>query len=333
MKGILLVNLGTPDSASVKDVRKYLREFLMDKRVIDIPHWKRWLLVNFIIAPLRSPKSAKEYQKLFDKNGSPLKYFGVSVVQKLQAVLGKDCKVVLGMRYQNPSLAEALDQLVHCESLQVIPLFPQYASATTGSVIERVKELTNNWGSAPELKFVKKFFNQELFIETIVDQADKLMKSDQYDHFVFSYHGIPERQILKSSVENHCQFGSCCDEYGKKNQYCYRAQCFETSRLLAGRLGLQKDQFSITFQSRLGKTPWIGPYTDQVLKTLPAKGIKKVLVFSPSFVSDCLETTVEVGESFRDQFLEAGGEKWTLVPSLNDEEKWVECLAEMVLSK
>ncbi|MCP4458399.1 MAG: ferrochelatase [Cytophagales bacterium] len=331
MKGILLVNLGTPDSTSVKDVRKYLREFLMDKRVIDIFALGRWMLVNLIISPFRAPKSAKEYEKLFDDRGSPLKYYGASIAEKLQTRLGNEFKVALGMRYQSPSLVDALDQLKDCESIHVIPLFPQYASATTGSVHDKVMELVKTWQVIPELTFTSKFFEQELYLETIEGQAKKLMKEDKYDHFVFSYHGIPERQVIKSSVDNHCEFGKCCEEYGENNQYCYRAQCFESSRLIAERLEIKDDQYTITFQSRLGKTPWIRPYTDDVLKTLPAKGIKKVLAFSPAFVSDCLETTVEVGELFRDLFLDAGGEKWTLVPSLNEEDKWVECLAEIVI--
>jgi len=330
MKGILLVNLGTPDTTSVKDVRKYLREFLMDKRVIDIPFWKRWLLINLIIAPFRGPKSAKEYDKLFDEKGSPLKYYSVSITEKLQAKLGDNYKVILGMRYQSPSLASALDELKNCESIHVIPLFPQYASASTGSVQDKVMELMKDWQIIPDVTFTSKFFEEKLFLQTIVDRARKLMSEDEYDHFVFSYHGLPERQITKGAIDNHCQFGSCCGVYDDKNQYCYRAQCFENSRLLAQLLELNKDQYSVTFQSRLGKTPWIRPYTDEVLKTLPANGIKKVLAFSPAFVSDCLETTVEVGQQFRDEFIEAGGEKWTLVPSLNEEGTWVECLEGMV---
>lgn len=331
MKGILLVNLGTPDATLVKDVRKYLREFLMDRRVMDIPFWKRWLLINLLIAPFRVPKSAKEYEKLFDEKGSPLKYYGVLLADKLQAKLGDKYKVALGMRYQNPKLSVALNELKNCESIHVIPLFPQYASASTGSVHEKVMELVKKWQLIPDITFTSKFFKEELFLQTIEDQAKVLMAEEDYDHFIFSYHGLPKRQITKGSINNYCQFGKCCEVYNEKNQYCYPAQCFENSRLLAQRLGLSKDQYSVTFQSRLGKTPWIRPYTDEVLKTLPTKGIKKVLAFSPSFVSDCLETTVEVGQQFRDEFLEAGGEKWTLVPSLNEAETWVECLGEMVM--
>ncbi len=330
-KGILLVNLGTPDSTSVGDVRKYLREFLMDKRVIDIPFLNRWMLVNLIIAPLRSPKSAKEYLRLFDEKGSPLKYFGFEVRDKLRRELNDDYRVELAMRYQNPSLKEGLDALKTCSSIHVIPLFPQYASATTGSVIDKVMEITKTWQVIPDLKFTAQFFEEDLFLETIADNAKKLMSATNYDHFLFSYHGIPERQITKASVDEYCTFGDCCASINEKNKYCYRAQCFATTKLLAQKLELNEESYSVTFQSRLGKTPWIQPYTDEALKDLATKGIKKVLAFSPAFISDCLETTVEVGETYQEDFKAAGGQQWDLVPSLNAEDKWVDCLKTIVL--
>lgn len=330
MKGVLLVNLGTPDSTKVPDVRKYLREFLMDKRVIDIPFLGRWMLVNLIIAPFRAPKSAAEYRKLFDDRGSPLKYYGHDVEKMLQDKLGTDYKVVLAMRYQSPSIKDGLEKLKHCESIHVIPMFPQYASATTGSVHDKVMEIVKDWQIIPDTKFTSQFYQEELYLDTIEDQAKKLLNEDSYEHFVFSYHGLPERQIHKGSVGSHCKLGNCCNAISRKNQYCYRAQCFENSRLLAKRLNLKEEQYTICFQSRLGKTPWIQPYAEDVIEDLAGKGIKKVLVFSPAFVSDCLETTVEVGETFAEEFIEKGGEKWTLVPSLNAEEKWVGCLEGMV---
>ena len=290
-KGILLVNLGTPDSTAVPDVRKYLREFLMDKRVIDIPFWKRWMLINFIIAPLRAPKSAKEYKNLFDERGSPLKYFGFDVRDKLRQIVSEEYQIELAMRYQSPSIQEGLDTLKDCASIHVIPLFPQYASASTGSVQDKVMEIVKDWQIIPDIKFTSQFFEEELFLDTIVDNAKKLIKESDYDHFLFSYHGIPERHITKGSVGDHCQLGSCCDNLGEKNRYCYRAQCFETTRLLAKKLNLKEDQYTVTFQSRLGKTPWIKPYTDDELEEFPKKGIKKELAFSPAFIADCLETT------------------------------------------
>lgn len=329
-KGILLVNLGTPDSTAVPDVRKYLREFLMDKRVIDIPFWKRWMLINFIIAPLRAPKSAKEYERLFDEKGSPLKYYGFELRDKLRKIVSEDYQIELAMRYQSPSIEEGLAALKNCASVHVIPLFPQYASASTGSVQDKVMELVKDWQIIPDIKFTSQFFEEELFLDTIVDNAKIMMKEVDYDHFLFSYHGIPERHITKGAVDNSCKFGSCCDTLNDKNRYCYRAQCFETTRMLAKKLDLREDQYTVTFQSRLGKTPWIKPYTDEELEEFPKRGIKNVLAFSPAFIADCLETTVEVGETYQEDFIKAGGERWDLVPSLNVEDKWVECLKGMI---
>lgn len=334
--GILLVNLGTPDSPSVKDVRKYLREFLMDERVIDIPFISRWMLVNLIIAPFRAPKSAKEYQKLWVERGSPLKFYGEDITKSLQEALDEDYVVALGMRYQNPSIATALNYLRsnQVDKIIVVPLFPQYASATTGSIIQKVNEVINTWQTIPKLSFINKFFEHSKFIDAFAANATNLMRNKSYDHIVFSYHGLPERQIHKSSEQNHCELNDkCCSSYNANNQLCYRAQCFATSNLLAKALDLKEEQYSTTFQSRLGKDPWIKPYTDEFLKDLPNKGIKNVLAFSPAFVADCLETTVEVGETFRDEFIEAGGESWDLVPSLNNGQLWVDCLKELILDK
>lgn len=329
-KGILLINLGTPDSTKVPDVRKYLREFLMDERVIDIPFWKRWMLINFIIAPLRAPKSAKEYENLFDEKGSPLKYYGFELRDKLRAIVSDEYQIELGMRYQSPSIEEALDAVKNCASIHVIPLFPQYASASTGSVQDKVMALVKDWQIIPDIKFTSQFFEEELFLDTIVDNAKKMIKESDYDHFLFSYHGIPERHIMKGSVGDQCKLGTCCDTLNEKNRYCYRAQCYETTRLLAKKLELKEDEYTVAFQSRLGKTPWIRPYTDEELEEFPKKGIKKVLAFSPAFIADCLETTVEVGETYQEDFIKAGGERWDLVPSLNVEDKWVECLKVMI---
>lgn len=332
-KGVLLVNLGTPDSPSVPDVRKYLREFLMDKRVIDIPFLSRWMLVNLIIAPFRSPKSAKVYRQLWQERGSPLMFYGEDVKDLLAKSLGDDYQVTLAMRYQSPSIEKGLAELQSAKvnEIIVIPLFPQYASATTGSVIDKVMEIVKTWQNIPSIKTIDKFFDHPLMIKAFAERARKYMQSvDDFDFYVFSYHGIPERQIKKASVENYCQLDKCCAVYTKKNQYCYRAQCFATSRLLAAELGIPEDKYIVSFQSRLGKDPWIQPYTDEVLKELPKEGKKNVLAFSPAFVADCLETTIEVGEEFKEEFEEAGGEHWQLVDSLNDHPLWVECLEDLV---
>lgn len=331
--GVLLVNLGTPDSTATSDVRKYLREFLMDKRVIDIPAIPRWILVNLIIALFRAPKSAKEYRKLWVERGSPLKFYGEDVTEMLQKQLGEQYKVVLGMRYQSPSIASALKTLqdTPVKKIIVIPLFPQYASATTGSVHDKVMEIVSRWQVIPEMNFVSQFVEEEKFIQAFANNGLKHMQERKYDHVVFSYHGLPERQIKKGSCKGYCKLnGKCCSVYHERNRYCYRAQCFLTSRLLAEKLGLEEKDYTVCFQSRLGKEEWIKPYTEQVLKELAAEGKKNVLAFSPAFVADCLETIVEVGETFKEEFEELGGEHWQLVESLNDNPLWVDCLADLV---
>ena len=330
--GVLLVQLGTPDSPAVPDVRKYLREFLMDGRVIDIPFIARFLLVNGIIAPFRAPKSAKIYKQLWTERGSPLKFHSQDVTQLLQDQLGGDYKVVLGMRYQSPSLPGALEQLnnIGLEKIIVIPLFPQYASASSGSVQQKVMELVSRWQIIPGIEFVSQFVDQPKFIETFAELGRNHMQKAGYDHFVFSYHGLPERQIRKGDCTNTCLKGDCCGTWHAMNRQCYRAQCFETTRRLAAALEIPEENYTVCFQSRLGKDPWVKPYTDDVIKELAARGVKRVLAFSPAFVADCLETTIEVGEEYREMFEEHGGQHWQLVESLNTQPRWIETLADMV---
>lgn len=332
--GVLLINLGTPDSPNVPDVRKYLREFLMDRRVIDIPPFNRFFLINFVIAPFRAPKSAKVYKELWDDKGSPLLYYGLEAKELLQNALGSDYVVTFGMRYQNPSLESAVKEMEGkgLSRIIVIPLFPQYSSAANGSALEKAMELIKNWEVIPEIKFVGKFFDNPLFIKAFADIGRKYMQKTEYDHFIFSYHGLPERQIKKSSVESYCQLNDkCCSKYSSRNLYCYRAQSFETTRLLARELGISEDQYSVCFQSRLGKTPWIKPYADDVIPELAKKGHKKILFFSPSFIADCLETTIEGGVEYKELFEKNGGQQWQLVESLNTHPLWIQCLKEMVL--
>lgn len=331
--GVLLVNLGTPDSPNVPDVRKYLREFLLDKRVIYIPVVQRYILINGIIAPFRAPKSAKVYKELWTERGSPLLFHGLDLQKKLQAVLGNDYHVAFGMRYQSPSIQSALEELQEqsVDRIIVLPLFPQYASASTGSVQDKVMEIVKDWWVIPSINFISSFCDDPGFINAFAELGKQHMAQDNYDHVIFSYHGLPERQVLKGSDKGYCKLGACCNSYNKRNKYCYRAACFATSRLLATELGLSENQYTVTFQSRLLKDPWLQPYTDEVLKTLPAKGIKKVLAFSPAFVADCLETTIEVGKEFKEMFEHAGGEKWQLVESLNSNATWVDAVKELIL--
>ena len=333
--GVLLVNLGTPDSTATGDVRKYLREFLMDGRVIDFPLIPRWMLVNLIIAPFRAPKSAAEYRKLWTDRGSPLLFHTQDLKEKLvQRLNPKEYVVSMAMRYQTPSIEAGLEELMKAKvrKIIVLPLFPQYASATNGSVIDRVMEISRTWQIIPEISFINNFIEHPLFIQAWEEQGKEMMRKQDYDQYLFSYHGLPERQIRKGSVEGYCQLGACCNKYGASNQFCYRAQCFQTTRLLAEKLGLPEEKVLTCFQSRLGKDPWIKPYTEDIIKELAEKKIKKVLVFSPAFVADCLETTVEVGEEYKEQFEELGGENWDLVPSLNSSDTWVECVKDMVTS-
>lgn len=331
--GVLIVNLGTPDSPSVPDVRKYLREFLMDERVIDIPYLNRWMLINLIIAPFRAPKSAKIYKQLWRPDGSPLKIYGYSVKEKLQRVLGDDFVVELAMRYQSPSIENGLKELRKqtLSEIVIVPFFPQYASASTGSVYKEVMRVIQDWEVLPEIKFINRFLDHPKFIEGFVNLGKKYMAQQHYDHVVFSYHGLPERQITKGDVTgNFCQFGSCCDHLDARNQHCYRAQCFETTRLLVKGLGLAEGTYTTCFQSRLGKNPWIKPYTDEVIPELTKKGVKSVLAFSPAFVADCLETTIEVGEEYKEIFEKEGGVHWQLVESLNDSDIWIETLEDII---
>ena len=332
--GVLIVNLGTPDAPDVPSVRRYLRQFLLDGRVIDIPAAQRWLLVNGIIAPFRAPKSTKGYKEVWmaDGKGSPLKYYSQRVEALLQAELGPGYAVRLAMRYQNPSIAAGLAALkaLPLSKIVVAPLFPQYASASTGSVIQDVMEQLSTWQTLPEVRTVSRFFDVPAVAQAYARRIGATLAEGGYDHVLFSYHGLPERQITKGDVQKVCVFGACCDTYTPANLWCYRAQCFANTRLLAGMLGLAEGGYSTSFQSRLGSTPWIKPYTDEHLKHLRAQGVTRLAVTSPAFVADCLETILEIGEEYRELWQELGGERLTLVPSLNDGADWVEALAGLV---
>lgn len=331
--GVLLVNLGTPDSPNTSDVRKYLRQFLMDGRVIDVPFLARWALVQLIIAPFRAPKSAKIYKEVWTEKGSPLLFHGVELEKLLQDSLGDKYVVKLAMRYQSPSIEAALNELKtkHLEKIIVLPLFPQYASASTGSVFEEVMRLLSKWQVIPQINIIDSFPTNAGMIKTYAEIGRKYIKDGNFEHFVFSYHGIPERHIRKGDCTGKCLSETCCNQLEDWNRLCYKAQCYATSRLLAAELGLSDSQYNVCFQSRLGNDPWIKPYTDKVIVELvKEKGKKRILTFSPSFVADCLETNIEIGEEYKEIFEEAGGEHWQLVESLNTHPLWVETVKEMV---
>lgn len=323
--GLLLINIGTPNSASVAGVRTYLCKFLTDKRVIDIPAWMRYALVYGLIAPFRAKKSAKAYQAIWTEEGSPLLRFSKQLVNKLQATLGDSASIALGMHYSKPSIADALDHLKNCETLTILPLYPQYSSSATGAAIEKVLHHIAGLEVIPNLKIIRDFYNHPIFIKT---QADKIKPYlGQQDHLLFSYHGIPERQIIKAGCDSVCD--KLCPKPSEKNPGCYKAQCEETSRLLAKELQLTPLQYTSSFQSRLGKIPWIQPYTEEILVELANKGIKNLIVACPSFVTDCLETLEEIGIRAKQQWQQLGGNQLNLIPGLNDDEAWIKAILEI----
>ncbi len=330
--GVLLVNLGTPDSPHPRDVYRYLIQFLTDARVIDSPWTSRQLLVRGAIVPLRYRQSARAYQAIWTEEGSPLKVYGYALRDELRTRLGEPFRVELAMRYQNPSIRKALDELKGepLSELIVVPFYPQYASASTGSTVEKVMLELKRWEVIPQVKFVGQFHDHPLFIKAFAAIGREHLKKSNYDHIIFSYHGLPERQILKASCQSCCKLGDCCNAYHGRNQNCYRAQCFDTTRLLVRELGLKEGQYTTSFQSRLGKDPWIKPYTDEKIIELAKQGKKRVLTFSPAFVADCLETTVEIGMEYQKLFIDNGGQHWQLVESLNVRPEWVECLKTII---
>lgn len=332
-EAILLINLGTPDAPTPGKVGKYLTQFLNDKRVIDINPIGRFILVNLIIVPFRSFKSSKLYQHIWTKEGSPLLTNSVLLKEKLQKQVGDKYIVELAMRYQTPSIKTALAKLreQRPSKIHVLPLYPQYASSSTGSTVEEVLRQIKSWEVIPNLNIISKFYDHPKFIEALLVEAKKYA-IDDYDHVLFSYHGLPERQILKGSVHyggNTCQMGACCNSITKNNQYCYRANCMETTRQLVKGLNIPEGKYTSAFQSRLDQK-WLQPFSDKVIEALAKKGSKKVLVFSPAFVADCLETIYEIGTEYEEIFKEHGGEKITLVGSLNAGDEWVNAISEMV---
>ncbi|WP_069660770.1 ferrochelatase [Arcticibacter eurypsychrophilus] len=332
-QGVLLVNLGTPDSPSVKDVRRYLGEFLMDERVIDIPQLNRTLLVKGIIVPFRGPKSAKIYKKVWSDKGSPLLYYTQLMTDLLQAQLGGEYQVEMGMRYQNPSIQSALDKLkaADVKSIRVIPLFPQYASASTGSVHQKVMEIVSKWQAIPDISFLNSFHDEPGMIDVFAANALKY-QPEAFDHILFSFHGLPQRQLIKTdNSKSHClKSADCCSSLTDVNKFCYSAQCHHTARLLAAKLNIPKEKYTISFQSRLGKNPWVKPYTTEVINELGKGGTKSLLVFSPAFVADCLETLYEISEEYWLEFKALGGERLQLVESLNDNPAWINVLEKLV---
>ena len=333
--GVLLIQLGTPDSPSTLDVARYLGEFLNDPRVIDLPWLIRRLLVNGIIVPFRSPKSAKIYRDLFKLNGgrSPLLEHAESVQALLQQRFKGDQEEItieMAMRYQNPSIEAVLERMRKAgySRIILIPLFPQYASASTGSAIEKALNIIQRWWVIPELSTFSQFYDENAYLEAVIDRASPFRLED-YDHVLFSYHGLPERQVDKVYSEGLCSDQPCETDVNLQNQFCYKATCYATTRLLVERLGLDASRYTTCFQSRLSKQ-WLEPFSDHVIEELAKKGARKILVFSPAFVADCLETLIEISVEYQGIFEAHGGEKVELVPSLNDHPRFIDCLESMV---
>ncbi len=322
--GILIVNLGSPRSPTIPAVRDFLREFLSDPFVIDIPAIPRWMLVNLVIAPFRPSKIVARYKTIWTRLGSPLTVHTVNFKQKLEdrlkLISNYEFTVDVGMRYGAPSIAQALAAMTekNIKKVLIFQLYPHEAFSTSASSIAHIKEISKKLGLDP--LFVPAFYNNAGFIDNLVDLVQENIRGKAVDHYIMSYHGIPIRHLIKQSGNPLCGTQGCCDQF--KIQNCYKAQCEETSRLLAKRLGLKPEEYTVSFQSRFDNK-WLQPFTDHVVRDLPQKGIKNIAIISPSFVTDCLETIEELKVQERDRFLSHGGHMYTYIPCLNDRSSWV----------
>jgi len=325
------MNLGSPDSTEVKDVRKYLDEFLMDERVIDIPLWKRRLLVKGIIVPFRAPKSAKAYKSIWTKDGSPL----INLTKDLQQAVQQNFEQVveMNMRYGNPSTENVLAKLhreaANLEEVILFPLYPHYAMSSYETAVQQVKDVHHAKGYASKLVVIKPYYKEPIYIEALAESMQPYVQQE-FDKILFSYHGVPERHIKKGDITGcHClKVQNCCYTPSPAHEFCYRHQCVITTELVVNKLGIPREKAEQTFQSRLGRDPWLQPYTAKRLAELPKEGVKKLLVACPAFVSDCLETLEEIAEEGKHIFMEAGGESFTMIPCLNTQPKWVEAVSQ-----
>ncbi|MBI1647088.1 ferrochelatase [Capnocytophaga sp. 051621] len=333
-KGVLLVNVGSPDSPAVKDIKRYLREFLMDERIIDLPYLLRYTLVNGIILNTRPPKTSKAYQKIWWNEGSPLIVITKRLTEKIQQQVS--VPVVMAMRYGNPNIASGLQQLHDqgVDEVLLMPLYPQYAMATTQTIEVFAQQLVKK--QFPKMKLIKfpAFFHRSEYIEALAEVTRKYLENNPCDHLLFSYHGVPERHLRKTSPtpahKNIVENTSCCNPYSEEGKYCYRSHCFETTRLLAEKLELKENTYSQSFQSRLGNDKWITPFTADKIAQLAQQGVKKLAVITPAFVTDCVETLEEIEMAGGKTFRENGGEEFKMVPCLNDSNLWVHALSKWI---
>jgi len=330
-QGVLLINLGSPDSTSVSDVRKYLREFLMDPRVLDTPWPVRWCVVNLAILPKRPVESAEAYKKVWTKEGSPLVVTSRNVQRALAARAGGDFAVDLAMRYQSPGIESAIARLHEqgITDLLVFPLFPHFAMSSFETAAVRAREVASRLAPGMNLKVVEPYYNDPDYIAALAVSASDLLRTG-YDHLLFSFHGLPERHMRKANPGYCLKVPNCCSTPGPAHRTCYRAQCFATVRAFVEAAGVPADKYSVSFQSRLGRDPWLKPYTDFEFARLANSGIKKLLVICPAFVSDCLETLEEIAIRGREIFTESGGKEFDLIPCMNEHPRWIEALEKMV---
>ncbi len=324
MKGVLLVNLGSPESPTPKDVKPYLDEFLMDKYVIDVPFLLRALLVRGIILQTRPKKSAEAYAKIWWEEGSPLVVISERMTKKVRTQV--DVPVALAMRYGKMSILKGLQELKDkgVDEVMLFPLYPQHAMASTTTILVLAEELRQQ--HFPEMKFtiVPAFYNKPGYIKALANSIKTHLDTFEYDHLLFSYHGIPKRHIRKTDItKSHCKIdGSCCNTPSPAHEFCYRHQCYETTKQVVAYLGIPEGKYSQTFQSRLAGDKWLTPYTDVEINKMPEKGIKKLAVVTPAFVSDCLETLEEIAMEANHQFKEHGGEEFMAIPCMNDGDEW-----------
>ncbi|MDA0687069.1 MAG: ferrochelatase [Proteobacteria bacterium] len=333
-QAILLLNLGTPASPTPAGLRRYYRRFFADPFVFDFNPVARWLLRNFIILPFRAPRVAKDYASIWMDEGSPLQVYANRMQQSVQANFDEAQETVLvrnAMAYSSPLVGEVMAELEAegVERIVLLSMFPQYSSATTESIFHAVQQAARKWKSQPQLHFVEDLFQEPAFIKAWVSLLGQQLSTDAVDHVIFSYHGVPEKTILKADKAGVCRFGECCEQVRSANRRCYRMQCVQTTRGIAESLGWDPAFYSMAFQSRFGPLPWTQPYLDEHILALREKGVERLAVVTPSFISDCLETLFEIGKEYRHEFEQAGGREFVLVPNLNDNPAWFRAVFEI----
>ena len=327
-QGLLILNLGTPDAPEAPAVGRYLKQFLMDKWVIDIPWLFRWFFVHVLIVPKRQHASAEAYKQIWTKRGSPLLFYLRDLEERVAALI-PGVKVASAMRYGNPSVEAGLKRLADCDEILVFPLYPQYAESSTRSSHEECTRTAEALKLRGRLTFVKDYFEHPSFIDCFAEVIAPVLDAEKPDHLLMSFHGLPERHVKRVGGQHCLASDSCCNTLTPTNRDCYRAQSFATARALAMKLGLHANQYSVSFQSRLGRTPWIQPFTDVRLGEFPAKNIKRLAIVCPSFATDCLETIEEIGLRGAETFKTAGGTEYVAIPCLNARESWAEAVVKI----